>query len=160
MDRVDYYFQHYRESKRELEIAKDLLVNYKPISEDAFLYSLATHQSTEEKVVTTRSFDKAENIALSYQEKFRKEELEYRRSLYEKYCNLKAELDFFIRAIYSVDEILKDIIVDLVLEGLTWEELIPKHSVSRMTISRYRKKALTQVKAYYRFAGKSLSLNG
>ena len=50
MDKVDYYFQHYQDAKRDLIIAKNLIENYKPISEDAFLYSLATRQTNEERV--------------------------------------------------------------------------------------------------------------
>lgn len=160
MDKVDYYFKHYQEAQRDLKIAQQLLENYKPISEDAFLYSLAMEQSTEEKVKTSKTNHRTENIALSFHDKFVAEEREYQHSLFEKYCNLKAELDFFNLAVLSIDDTMRDIIVDLVLEGLTWDELLPKHNVSRMTVSRYRQKALKQVKDYYRFAGKALSMNG
>ena len=54
MDKVDYYFQHYQDAKRDLIIAKNLIENYKPISEDAFLYSLATRQTNEERVKTAK----------------------------------------------------------------------------------------------------------
>lgn len=160
MDKVDYYFQHYQEAQRELSIARNLLENYRPVSEDAFLYSLAMQQSTEEKVKMSKTNHRTENMALSYHEKFLAEEQEYKQLLFEKYCNLKADIDFFNLAIYSVDEVIRDIIIDLVIVGLTWEELLPKHNISRMTVSRYRQKAIKQVKEYYRFAGKSMSMTG
>lgn len=160
MDKVDYYFQHYQDAKRDLTIAKNLIENYKPISEDAFLYSLATRQTNEERVKTSKTNVRTENMALSFHDKFLAEEREYQESLFEKYCHLKTDLDFFELAVSSVDEIMRDVVVDLVLVGLTWDELLPKYNVSRMTVSRYRQKALKQVKEYYRFAGKTLSING
>ena len=160
MDKVDYYFQHYQDAKRDLTIAKNLIENYKPISEDAFLYSLATRQTNEERVKTSKTNVRTENMALSFHDKFLAEEREYQESLFEKYCHLKTDLSFFELAVSSIDEIMRDEVVDLVLVGLTWDELLPKHNVSRMTVSRYRQKALKQVKEYYRFAGKTLSING
>ncbi|MFH6737117.1 hypothetical protein QE611_04105 [Streptococcus suis] len=157
MDKVDYYFQHFQKAQRDLAAVKHLLENYKPLSEDAFLYSLATKSSTEERVKMSKTNSRYENMALTYREKYLDEDQEYQHWLLEKYCYLKTDLDFFTLAIQSVDEVIKDVVVDLILLGLTWDELLPKHNVSRMTVSRYRKKALKQVKEYYHFAGKSLS---
>ena len=107
MDKVDYYFQHYQDAKRDLIIAKNLIENYKPISEDAFLYSLATRQTNEERVKTSKTNVRTENMALSFHDKFLAEEREYQESLFEKYCHLKTDLDFFELAVSSVDEITR-----------------------------------------------------
>ena len=64
-------------------------------------------------------------MALSFHDKFLAEEREYQESLFEKYCHLKTDLDFFELAVSSVDEIMRDVVVDLVLAGLTWDELLP-----------------------------------
>ena len=100
MDKVDYYFQHYQDAKRDLIIAKNLIENYKPISEDAFLYSLATRQTNEERVKTSKTNVRTENMALSFHDKFLAEEREYQESLFEKVLSFKKLISISLNLLF------------------------------------------------------------
>jgi len=49
------------------------------------------------------------------------------------------------KAIDSLDENVKQIVEDIYLNGLTWQETMAKNYISHSTISRARKKALREI---------------
>ena len=58
-------------------------------------------------------------------------------------------MEFFEFAIGQLSGKLPDIIRDMVIGRMTWRELSGKYDVSETMIAKYRKKAISELKAVY-----------
>ena len=62
---------------------------------------------------------------------------------------LLEEIRFFEGAIRSIPGVEGSVLVDMVFENMSWENLIDKYYVSRTSIARYRKKAISDLAVLY-----------
>lgn len=158
MDKIDYYFEHYREEKENVYAMEYFLKNFKPISENAVIQSMTFEKSDEERVCQTKKHDKLEHLALNFRERLEQENREYYEANLQKYLSLKADMDFFEQAIERLDWELRQLVKDLVCKSMTWDEIIYKHNMARGTVSRKRKKAIEMIRNYFKLMGKDITL--
>lgn len=158
MDKVDYYFENYRKEKEKLYDMEHFLENYKPISENTVIQSLVFEKNESERVSSSPSKGRGELLALTFREKMESENREYFDSNLQKYLSLKADLDFFEQSVSRLDREYQGLVKDLVFKGLTWDEVIYKHKMSRSTIARKRKLAIEVIRGHFSLMGKSLRL--
>ncbi|HFR3770585.1 TPA: hypothetical protein ACHVGM_000997 [Streptococcus suis] len=158
MDKVEYYFENYRKEKEKLYDMEHFLENYKPISENAIIQSLVFEKNEGERVKTSLGKGRSEMLALNFREKMEAENREYFDSNLQKYLSLKADLDFFEQSVSRLDKEYQGLVKDLVFNGLTWDEVIYKHKMSRSTIGRKRKLAIEAIRGHFSLMGKSLML--
>lgn len=146
---VEKLFRSYPERKKELEILKFRISNVKGIDADEVIESMCFSNPQGERVQTSDPSDKTASVAINYRKVADRMEDEYFDSLLEMYQKKKEELDFFLFAISKLSGILPDVIEDMVVEGMSWEELSEKYRVSRTMIAKYRKKALREMEVFY-----------
>lgn len=69
--------------------------------------------------------------------------------LLERYQSLKEQTDFFEYAVEQLSGRLPEVIRDMVMEKMSWQELMIKYRVSHAMIGKYRKKALEELQMIY-----------
>ena len=74
---------------------------------------------------------------------------EWYDGLLKELASLEADISFFENALASLPAPLMGIMQDMVLGQVTWDALEFKYNVCRMTLSRYRKKALDKLSLLY-----------
>lgn len=158
MDKVEYYFENYRFEKSKLMDMEHFLENYKPISENAVIQSLVFERPEGDRVSITTTNGRSEMLALIFREKMAEENREYFESNLQKYLSLKSDLDFFEQSVSRLDKEYRELINDLVLEGMTWDEVLYKYKFSRSTIARKRKVAMETIRGHFRLMGKKLDI--
>lgn len=154
-DKVEYYFENYAYAKQELKVLEFQLENYKPITVDEVIQSLTFEHNDNECVTQTKTNIRTENLALTFREKTAAENKEYLDSIQTRYLILKNDLDFFDVALEMMNDNLKQFTHDMVISGLGWDELANNYTISRSTVSNWRKKALEELRLVYQFAQKS-----
>ena len=71
------------------------------------------------------------------------------KSVYDRYSGLKKELDFFVGAIRSLGGKKSEVLLALVVEGLTWDQISDQYDICKKTITNYRKTAIKDIDALY-----------
>ena len=142
-DKVEYYFENYSYAKQELKVLEFQLENYKPITVDEVIQSMTFERNENERVT------------LTFRERTAAENKEYLDSIQTRYLILKNDLDFFDIALEMMNDNLKQFTHDMVISGLGWDELANNYTISRSTVSNWRKKALEELRLVYQFAQKS-----
>lgn len=115
---VEKLFRNYPERKKELEILKFRISNFKGIDADEVIESMCFFNPQGERVRTSGPSDKTASVAINYRKVADRMEDEYFDSLLEMYRKKKEELDFFLFAISKLRGILPDVIEDMVVEGI------------------------------------------
>lgn len=156
MDKIEYLMKSYSDLKLKLALVTDRLLNYKEISEESVIQSMVFEKPEGERVVTTPTYSRSENIALSFREKYLKENKEYWEGLMSCYYFLKSELDFFEHVLSLLGEDLKGLAMDMVCNNMTWEELEKKYSLSHSAIAYRRRKIISQLRQCYEWMNHSL----
>lgn len=158
MDKVEYLMKNYSDVKLKLALVTDSLLNYKEITEESVIQSLVFEKPQGERVVTTPTYSRAEDIALSFREKFIKENREYWEGLMSCYYFLKTELDFFDHVLGLLGDDLKELAQDMVCHNMTWEELEKKYCISHSALAYRRRKIISQLRQCYDWMNRSLMI--
>ena len=66
-----------------------------------------------------------------------------------KYQYVKEEIEFFEYAVSRLSGRLPEVIRDMVVNGMQWKEAAAKYAVSEAMLTKYRKKALSELAALY-----------
>lgn len=148
-ERVENIMQNYSQMVLERNCLKNQIQNFIGITADEMIETMVFYNGEGERIQTSNISNKTAHIAVAYEEKMNRANREWLRHLEKKYSILAEEINFFEAAIKSLSSNLSDVIWDMVIERFTWDELESKHHISRMTISRYRKKALQELNKLY-----------
>ena len=98
---------------------------------------------------TSGPSDRTASAALNYRKVADKLDDDLFDGLLEEYQKKKEEMDFFRFGISCLSGKLPEIITDMVVEGMEWQELSEKYDVSHSMIGKYRKKALDELETIY-----------
>ena len=74
---------------------------------------------------------------------------EWQAHLEKKHSVLSEELVFFESAVLSLSGILPGLIADMVIKGLTWDDLAAKYHISRTMVAKNRKRAIRELEILY-----------
>lgn len=148
-ERIEKIMQDYPQMVMERTCLENQILNFKGITETEMIESMYFTQPEGERVQASGVSDKTARIAITYKNKMERINCEWQEHLEKKHSILAEELIFFESAVLSLSGILPDFISDMVIEGLTWDDLADKYHVSRTMVAKYRKKAIRELEILY-----------
>lgn len=149
LDKIENMIREYPQKKMELKCLEHQIRNFRGISETDMIDSMCFSQPEGERVSTSNISDKTMKIGTTFRQRMEAINEEWYRHLEQKYFMLLEEIRFFEGAIRSIPGVEGSILVDMVFENMSWENLIDKYYVSRTSIARYRKKAISDLAVLY-----------
>ncbi|WP_010651606.1 hypothetical protein [Oceanobacillus massiliensis] len=155
-ERIEKIMQNYSQMVMERNCLENQIIHFQGISETEVIESMYFAQSDNERVQTSGVSDKTGRIALGYKDRMKRINNEWQDHLVKKHAILADELIFLESAILSLSGILPEFISDMVIEGLTWDELAAKYHVSRTMVAKYRKKAIRELEILYTIHDKEM----
>jgi len=147
--RAEKIMQDYQQMVMERICLENQIRNFKGITEEEMIDSLYFPQPDDDRVQTSGISDKTARIAISYREKMDRINKEWQAHLEKKHSVLLEELFFFESAVFSLSGILPDLISDMVVKGLTWDDLADKYHISRTMVAKNRKRAIRELEILY-----------
>lgn len=156
--RAEDVFRDYPNMKKELSILEFQLQQFQGIDEKDLITAMSfSHPEGDDRVQTSTLSDKTAAIAITYKKAAERENDEWFDFLWNRYNYLKEETEFFEHGIRSLDGILASIMTDLLTGDLSWDEIQSKYSISRMMITRYKKKAMSNLQNLYNLREKQVA---
>ena len=156
-ERIEKIMQEYQQMVMERTCLENQIKNFKGITETEMIDSMYFSHPEGERVQTSGVSEKTATIAMTYRNKMERINLDWREHLEKKHSMLAEELIFFEAAVLSLSGILPDFISDMVIEGLTWDDLADKYHVSRTMVAKYRKKAIRELQILYAIHDKEIA---
>ena len=147
--RAEKIMQDYQQMVMERICLENQIRNFKGITEEEMIDSLYFPQPDGDRVQTSGISDKTARIAISYREKMDRINKEWQAHLEKKHSVLLEELVFFESAVFSLSGILPGLISDMVVKGLTWDDLADKYHISRTMVAKNRKRAIRELEILY-----------
>ena len=147
--RAEKIMQEYQQMVMERICLENQIKNFKGITEEEMIDSLYFPLPDGDRVQTSGISDKTARIAISYREKMDRINKEWQAHLEKKHSVLLEELVFFESAVFSLSGILPDLISDMVVKGLTWDDLAGKYHISRTMVAKNRKRAIRELEILY-----------
>ena len=155
--RAERIMQDYQQMVMERVCLENQIRNFKGITEEEMIASLHCLQPDEARVQTSGVSDKTARIAISYREKMDRINKEWQAHLEKKHSVLSEELVFFESAVLSLSGILPAFISDMVIQGLSWDDLAAKYHISRTMVAKNRKKAIRELENLYAIHDKEMA---
>lgn len=156
-ERIEKIMKEYPQMVMERTCLENQLRNFTGISETEMIDSMYFNQPEGERVQTSGVSEKTANIAISYRKKMERINKEWREHLEKKYAIISEEILFFESAIASLSGNLSEVITDMVICGLTWDDLSFKYHISRTMVAKYRKKAIRELETLYAIHDKEMA---
>ena len=72
------------------------------------------------------------------------------------YCGVVQEVHFFEVAVSQLPDDLAEFVTDLVIVSESWDNLMVKYHISRSTISRWKQKAIKELRLIYAIRNQQL----
>ena len=141
----------------ERSCLENQIKNFKGLTELEMIDSLQFSQPDGERVQTSGISDKTARIAVSYKDKVNSINKEWQEHLEKKHAVLMEEIIFFESAVLSLSGILPKFISDMVIKGLSWDNLADKYHISRTMVAKNRKKAIRELEALYIIQDKAVA---
>lgn len=154
--RIEKYMKTYPEIKKELNILEYQLSHFVGVSEQEVMETMVFGHLQGDSIKSSRISDNTAKAACLYREKTKRLNEEYYHSLLSQHRKLCEEISFFEFCISQLEGELSNIMSDLVINRLSWMELTNKYHVSQTMISKYRKKAVTELKVMYEIRDQQL----
>lgn len=148
-ERIERLIRDYSKNKMELECLKHQICNFRGITESDIIDSMFFSQPDGERVQTSGTSDKTASIAMNYRQRMERINNEWYEHLEKQYMELAEDLRFFESAVSSLRGVPGEVMVDLVLREMTWEQVAEKYYISRRTVGNYRAKAVTELEKLY-----------
>lgn len=147
-------FKEYWKMKQEEVVLEFQMKNFKGVSYDDVIESMCFSHHCGERVQDSKVSDKTGNTAVIYRKVAERIDDEWFDSLIWQYEYNQNEIDFFEYAVTQLSGRLPEFIQDLVIEHLSWEELMAKYCVGHSMVAKYRKKALGELNVLYQIRDK------
>ena len=125
------------------------ITHFKGVSVEDVIDSMYSPKYEREYMETGRIADKTGQIAVTYKERWEQINCEWLEYLEKKLDRTNEEIKFFEASINALSEPLQSLMKDLLINRYTWDFLEETYHVSRTTIGRYRKKAITEMSTFY-----------
>ena len=155
--RVEKIMQEYQQMVMKRTCLENQIKNFRGITEEEMIDSLQFSQPDGERVQTSGVSDKTARIAVSYRNKMNIINKEWQEHLEKKHAVIVEELIFFESAVLSLSGILPEFISDMVMKGVSWDELANKYHISRTMVAKNRKKAIRELECLYIIQDKAVA---
>lgn len=146
---VEKLFKEYDKWKKDMKFLEFELSRFQGVPYDDVIESLCFSNPQEERVQNSSISDKTGKTALIYRQVKERMDDEWFEFLLERYQSLKEQTDFFEYAVEQLSGRLPEVIWDMIMEKMSWQELMIKYRVSHAMIGKYRKKALEELQMIY-----------
>lgn len=143
-ERVEWLLKNYHEIKRHQERLNFEIERFSGLSYEQVIESLNFATPEGERVQTSSISDKAGRIAFMYREHADRLNADVMALAWE-YHTQKSEMDVLNYCIVLLEPRLSEVITDMFINKMTWEELCEKYHISRKTLARYRKNGIEQI---------------
>jgi Trp operon repressor len=144
--------KEYKNLKMELQVTEMQLGRFQGITEsDVISMMTFSHPDSEDRVQTSSLSDKTAKTAMNYRKVMERENDEWYRFLLNRKRKLTEEITFFEDSLRSIDEEMAEVVLDLIRGEMSWDEIQSKHNISRMQITRYKRKAIEKLNIIYSF---------
>ncbi len=148
--RIEKLLKDYPQMVQERNCLAHQLAHFRGVTAEEVIESMYTPRQDCERVQTSTLSDKTAQIALEYQNRMERLNREWYGQLEKQLYAVTDEVVFLESALESLSGKLPDIMRDLVVNRLSWNEIAEKHYVSRSMIAKYRKKAIDELDVLYR----------
>lgn len=148
-EQIEKLIQGYPQMKAELERLNIEIREFQGISPEEVIESMHFVQPEGERVQKSDISDSTGRIALSFRARTEHINREWLEHLIEKRALLISEVRFFEAAIRTLNPLYAEIMADMVLGQMRWDDLQTKYSICRMSIARYKKRAVAELDNLY-----------
>jgi len=146
---VEKIISEYPQMVREREHLKKQMEAQEFLSADELISAMSFSHPDGERVQSSDLSDKTAKIALGYREKLERINEELIVPMQKRYAVLDNEISFLEDAICNLPEDLAYVMQELVLKGLTWEEVSQEMFISITKLQKLRKAAIDNlIRAY------------
>ncbi len=142
-------FDKYQKWKKERITLAFELSRFEGVSTDDVIESMCLSRPQDERVQTSGKSDKTAKTAIYYRKVAESMNDDLYDFLFRQYQYVKDEIEFFEYAVSQLSGRLPDIIRDMVIYGMQWKEAAAKYAVSEAMLTKYRRKALSELAALY-----------
>lgn len=146
---VEKIINEYPQMVREREHLKKQMEAQEFLSADELISAMSFSHPDGERVQSSDLSDKTARIALGYREKQERINEELIVPMQTRYAVLDNEISFLKDAICNLPEDLAYVMQELVLEGLTWEEVSQEMFISVTKLQKLRKAAIDNLIRIY-----------
>lgn len=155
--RAEQMMNEYKSMKKELTILEFQLSQFQGVSEEDVILSMQlSHPDGDERVQTSTLSDKTAKAAMNYRQVMERENDAWFDFLINRYQKMKEEVGFFESSIKKLSGVLPSIVMDLLDDDVTWDEMMSRYNISRTTISKYKKKAILELNERYELRDKQI----
>ena len=146
---VEKIISEYPQMVREREHLKKQMEAQEFLSADELISAMSFSHPDGERVQSSDLSDKTARIALGYREKLERINEELIVPMQKRYTVLDNEISFLEDAICNLPEDSAYVMQELVIEGLTWEEVSQEMFISVTKLQKLRKAAIDNlIRAY------------
>ena len=139
---VEKIISEYPQMVREREHLKKQMEAQEFLSADELISAMSFSHPDGERVQSSDLSDKTARIALGYREKLERINEELIVPMQKRYAVLDNEISFLEDTICNFPEDLAYVMQELVLKGLTWEEVSQEMFISVTKLQKLRKAAI------------------
>ena len=148
--KAETMFKDYNKMKREMAFLELQLQSFTGLSVEDMITSMTFAGEPEgDRVQTSGTSDKTCSIALDYRKRLAQENADYCRFLYDKYAQIKKEIDFFENGIRTLGEKKSDVLLEMLDGELTWDQIADQYGICKKTITNYKKQAIKMLNSLY-----------
>lgn len=149
MQEVEVMMRDYHNLKKQLSILQFQLEHFQGIRKNDLIEALCFSHPEGERVSCSNISDKTAKVALNYDAIQNEMEDDIYQFYYKEYQTLEEKISFFEYALLQLSGELSGIMMDFIIKKYSWDEVIDKYHTSRAMVSRYRKKAVEELKWIY-----------
>lgn len=142
---VERLLKHYHEIKRDMEILKFEIERFCGLSYAEVITALTFTNPDGEYVQNSNVSDKTARIALAYRATTDNLNVDDVKALVLRYHAQKYEMDMLDYCITLLETRLSEVITDMVINRMSWDELCSKFCISQTMLGKYRKKGIREI---------------
>lgn len=142
-------FDKYRKWKKERITLAFELSRFEGVSTDDVIESMCLSRPQDERVQASGKSDRTAKTAIYYRKVAESMNDDLYDFLFRKYQYVKEEIEFFEYAVSQLSGRMPGIIRDLVIYDMQWKAVAAKYAVSEAMLTKYRRKALSELAALY-----------
>ena len=142
-------FKGYQDMRQECIVLEFQIRQFEGISHEDVIESMTYSNPQEEKVQTSRLSDRTGKTAIRYRRVKERLDDDWYDSLLSRYQYLQEEIQFFEYAVTKLSGRLPEFVRDMVMDRMSWTELMSKYSVGHSMVGKYRKMAEKELNVLY-----------
>ena len=149
MRKGENIFDKYHQWKKERITLAFELSRFEGVSTDDVIESMCLSRPQGERVQESGASDRTAKTAVYYRKVAESMNDDLYDFLFRKYQYVKEEIEFFEYAVSQLSGRMPGVIRDLVICDMQWKAVAAKYAVSEAMLTKYRRKALSELEALY-----------